>query len=118
MNLNPRGFVGVLNPPILPPIYPDTFEPLPKLTIVPGRLTTPSLFAELDDRDNPVRSMVDDLMARVLAEDARMRRLLPAPPPGMRWDAELQSREPDYNFTRNTADVVVRLVYRLRKIGE
>lgn len=107
---------GILNPPILPPL--GDLAPLPKLTIVPERIVTPSLFAELDDRDNPVREMVDDLMRRVQAEDARMRRLLPAPPRGMCWESELQSREPDYNFTRNTADVVVRLVYRLRKIGE
>lgn len=114
MKLPPPG--GILNPPILPPL--GDLAPLPKLTAIPARLTTPELFAELDDRDNPVRSMVDELMSKVRAEDERMRRLLPAPPRGMYWESELQSREPDYNFTRNTADVVVRLVYRLRKIGE
>lgn len=56
------------------------------------------------------------LIGKVRAEDERMRRLLPAAPRGMRWEVELQSQEPEYNFTMNRADMIVRLVYRLKEI--
>lgn len=113
MNLEPRGFI----PPAFtfPPL--DDLAPLPKLTTVPARIPTPAMLFERDV-DRPDRAIVDELMAKVRAEDERMRRILPAAPPGLRWEAEIQSQEPDYNFARNAADVVVRLAYRLRKIGE
>lgn len=106
---------GVVEPPILPPL--GSLDPLPALRSIPARITTPPILAELDDPETPARAAVDAVLAKVRAEDERMRRLLPAPPAGHYWEAELQTNEPDYNFTRNRADMLVRLVYRLRSIG-
>lgn len=105
-----------LRPPsglILPPL--DDLLPLPKLAVVPARLATPPLALE-PDSEASYDEAVATLVAKVRAEDQRMRRLLPAAPRGMRWEAELQSREPEYNFTMNRADMSVRLVYRLKEI--
>lgn len=100
---------------MIPPL--DNLEPLPKLTTLPTRIATPVLLVDQDmwsSRDE----LVATLIGKVWAEDQRMRRLLPAAPRGMRWEAEVESREPEYNFTMNRADVIVRLVYRLKGIGE
>lgn len=97
---------------IIPPL--EGLLPLPKLTALPVRLATPALTLEgaLEDGYD---AAVATLVAKVQAEDQRMRRLLPAAPRGMRWEVELQSQEPDYNFTMNRADMIVRLVYRLKE---
>lgn len=111
MDLRPP--CGIIPPQsIIPPL--DDLQPLPKLTVFPARVATPVLL--LEDIGAPYDESVAMLIAKVQAEDERMRRLLPAAPHGMRWEAELQSQDPAYNFTLNRADLIVRLVYKLKEI--
>lgn len=55
---------------------------------------------------------VEELVAKLSAEDARLRRLLPDPPVGHRWVQEIQRSE------RNPMEYTVRfrVVYYLKKI--
>lgn len=110
MELRPPS--GVLLGSLLPPL--EDLLPLPKLTTVPARLTTPVMLLE-QDYGARYDDAVATLIGKVQAEDQRMRRLLPAAPRGMRWEVELQMQEPDYNFTMHRADMIVRLVYRLKE---
>jgi hypothetical protein len=97
----------------------DTERPqpaaIPGLTFVPGKINGAPFTVEdaLAPGDVTLSDMITDLLSKVQAEDARLRRMLPPAPRGMYWHGELQTREADYNFARNTADVVMRLVYRL-----
>lgn len=107
---------GVIDPPALPPL--GALDPLPALRSIPARITTPPIEAQMDDlAGGPARAAVDAVLAKVRAEHERMQRLLPEPPAGHYWEAELQTGEPSYAFERNSADMLVRLVYRLRPIG-
>jgi len=111
MNLQPRGIIApesVFRPMIL--------KPLPKLTSVPARLATPPITFEQDIRDPYQESAVAEVMDKLKAEHERMGRLLPPAPRGWKWEIEVQTMEPMYNFTMNTADVHIRMVYRLKEI--
>lgn len=110
MELRPPS--GILLGSLLPPL--DGLLPLPRLTPVPARLATPPMFLE-DYRWDSYDDAVTTLIGKLQAEDQRMRRLLPAAPRGMSWEVELQTMEPDYNFMMNRADMLVRLVYRLKE---
>ena len=106
---------GVIDPPALPPLA--DLGTLPALRVIPERITTPPILAELGDREaSPAARAVDAVLAKVRAEHERMQRLLPEAPAGMYWEAELQTGEPSYAFERNSADMLARLVYRLRRI--
>lgn len=95
----------------------DTERPqpaaIPGLAFVPGKINGAPFTVEDALALGEVHTVMADVLSKVQAEDARLRRMLPPAPRGMYWHAELQSREADYNFARNTADVVMRLVYRL-----
>lgn len=95
---------------------PLTFDdPIPKLTMIPARITTPKIRLDtIDEQGKP--SPVDELIAKVNAETERMRRLLPPAPSGMRWTGELQVQESVLDFTRNRGTIEARLVYRLEKL--
>lgn len=110
MDLRPSGFI--LPQSVLKPL--DNLEPLPKLTRLPGRIATPAFTVE-DDGRSASDELVADLLGKLHAEDERMRRILPQAPRGMRWEAEVQSQEPAYNFTMNRGDLVIRLVYKLKE---
>lgn len=56
------------------------------------------------------QAIVDQMMAAVLAEDARARSCLPAPPRGWHWVASLEARP---NGSAAAAEVRVRIAYRL-----
>jgi hypothetical protein len=112
MDLRPPS--GVLLPHgLLPPL--DHLEPLPKLTVYPSRVTTPILTLE-HEYGQPWEDATATLLSKVRAEDERMRRLLPAAPRGMHWEAELQALDPSYVYDRFRGEFVVRLVYRLKEI--
>lgn len=113
----PEPSAVVLPPNLFPPIARDD---LPVLPIPPASFPKRLGSHELDFFDvyeSPVQPMMDELMRRVTAEDARMRRLLPAPPAGYYWRGEAQSSH-KLDFAHDRGDVTVRLVYRLRKVGE
>lgn len=110
MELRPPS--GVIPPFLRRPL--EDLAPLPKLTALPSRVTTPTLMLE-DDYERPYSDAVATLVAKLYAEDQRMRRLLPAAPRGLHWEVELQAQEPSYNFPMNRADMLVRLVYKLKE---
>ena len=56
-------------------------------------------------------------MEKLRLEDERMRRILPDLPLGYSWRGEIQS-EHELDFAHDRGDVTVRLVYRLRPVGE
>ncbi len=103
---------GFMLSSIIPPL--NDLLPLPKLTSIPSRLTTPTMEL-MEDYEHSYGELVATLVGKVQAEDQRMRRLLPAAPRGLHWEVELQSQEPEYNFTMNRADLLVRLVYKLKE---
>lgn len=59
---------------------------------------------------------IAEAVSKLNAEAARMRRLLPVAPRGMTWEAELQAKEPVYDFAAMHAGVEMRLVWRLVEI--
>lgn len=97
--------------PILAPV--TGIEPLPKLTFTPSRLyAEPIIVDDYDDVAAPfVADLVREVEARLMAEDARMRRLLPPAPKGHEWRAEI-AHEVEHlaDFTMHD---VIRLRYRL-----
>lgn len=112
-----EGFLRAFHPyferPLLPPLVPPA--PIPGLApdATPKRMTSEELEVELVESSTPY---VDELMAKVRAEDERMRRLLPSAPEGFEWVGELQTGRPYADFTRNRGELVARLVYRLREV--
>lgn len=65
---------------------------------------------EEDLLSQPIPSMLNDLTEKLRAEDDRLRRLLPDPPVGKVWVADVQ-RMDDKGFADNS--VYFRTVYRL-----
>jgi hypothetical protein len=57
--------------------------------------------------------IIMDLKVKLSAEDARLRRLLPDPPPGFRWVYELQSHVDRDPFRDN--EVQYRIIYKLQE---
>ena len=93
------------------PTEPPRPEPIPALSVVPGRMKSFEIDAYLDE-PSPASQIVAELQAKLAAEDARMRRMLPEAPPGMEWRGELQSAQ-HLDFMRMHGDVTMRIVYRL-----
>lgn len=62
-------------------------------------------------------SPVEEMIRKVAAEDARMRRMLPPAPDGMAWTSELQRLEDRRGFAGDYSDrLTFRIVYRLVSI--
>jgi hypothetical protein len=88
------------------PIKPEGVQ----LPVTPGRLTSFEIKPEAA-YDSP--SIIDEIQAKVSAEDARMRRLLPPAPRSMHWESELQIGPTISDLSAFSARGVCRLVYRL-----
>jgi hypothetical protein len=69
---------------------------------------------DLDLGGGSMDALVRDLQARLAAEDARLRRLLPAPPWGHEWRGEMSTEEEWTAPFR--IDTVYRIRYRLVEI--
>jgi hypothetical protein len=83
------------------------------LPVTPPRVKGFTVEDTFDDGRRPVQTLIDELMEKLRAEDARLRRLLPAPPPGLEWHGELQASDA-MSFERGTTQY--RIVYRLEKV--
>lgn len=115
-----RRYGGPILPPpsgVVPPGAPATGEPLPKLTVTPGRIYAhPIEFDEIAALDaGTVDDLVRDVQRKLAAEDARLRRLLPTAPDGYEWHGEI-SHETEHGVDDFTMHDTIRLRYRLVKI--
>lgn len=93
-----RALIGRAVEPEMPSFVPRD--------VVPKRLT-----AELaldDTLDVGRRDLVREMNAKLVAEDARLRRILPPAPRGKRWAGELEWTE---GF--KLGELKVRIIYRL-----
>ncbi len=95
------------------PTEPIAPEPIPALSVIPGRMKSHDLeiFHDALLAAEP-SALVATVNAQLRAEDERMRRMLPEAPPGMSWRGEIQARD-HIDFQSNRGDIVVRLVYKL-----
>lgn len=82
--------------------------PIPKAEM-PRRVASHVMAVDAVLSPDPIAEM----MSKLNAEAERMRRLLPVAPRGMTWEAELQAKEPVYDFAAMHADIEMRLVWRL-----
>lgn len=65
---------------------------------------------DLEWQPGHTQRAIDDLMAKLHAEDARLRRLLPDPPEGYFWEQSIERNE-----TLSNVDTEFRVAYRLRE---
>lgn len=92
------------------PAGPLNVEPVPiPRDAIPARLKSHDIDLGVD-RDH-VAEGLGDVLSRVLAEDRRLRNLLPPAPFGFEWHGELRTHE-DFATMRITA----RIIYELREI--
>lgn len=101
-----RGVFGRVDP-----------EPLPALPYVayPKRLyAEPITYDGMRYLDGVVSDLMHEVEAKLAAEDARLRRLLPPPLPGHEWRAEIAH---DVDFTSYSATDTYRLRYRMVEVG-
>lgn len=111
-------------PAIVPPLgmFPaldaSRLAPLPALTVTPRRVyAEPINVDELAMLDAVTTSaLVREVEAKLLAEDARLRRLLPPPLPGFEWRAEISSLT-EHDVDAFTMHETIRLRYRLVEVG-
>lgn len=82
-----------------------------------GHLPKPAPIPRVEfkfDSDPDVASFFDDLWVKLRDEDARMRsQVLPSPPVGWEWHAELRAEEDEAGLA---GAVRVRLVYTIRQV--
>lgn len=100
------------------PINPPEPEPIPGLNLdaIPQRLKSFDITHSLAD-DRPAFVMLADIVSKVLAEDRRVRRMLPPLPAGYEWHGEIQaSRDDPESFMRD--EEKLRIVYRVREIPD
>lgn len=89
-------------------------EPLPKLSITPGKLESHDI-DPWSIYDSPTDTLVAELNRRLFAEDARLRRLLPPAPEGTRWVGEVGETSA-FGGTGFSAVTTFRIRYRLASI--
>lgn len=87
-------------------------EPVPALPRVamPDRLTSHDVI--LPTGDLPADTIIREVNARLIAEDQRLRRLLPPAPDGQRWAGEINASD-HFDFDAYRAETHYRLRYRL-----
>lgn len=111
--------LGVIVPPscglgigALIPTEPIRPEPIPALSVVPGRMKSHEIEVDQLAHDGPIPDLIAEVNAKLRAEDERMRRMLPEAPPGMSWRGEIQAAQ-HLDFRAMRGDVTMRIVYRL-----
>lgn len=82
-----------------------------KIPAAPKSVESFRLVPDLE-RLGSMDAIMRELFAKIQAEDERLRRLLPAPPKGYAWRAELTADQ-SFDFERFSSDTTYRLRYRL-----
>ena len=100
---------------ILATVKPDPLPALPRIAY-PKKLAAESIAYDAAHFDGAIPDLVRELEAKLAAEAARIRRLLPPPLPGHEWRGEIAS-DVEYDFADFTARDTIRLRYRLVEIG-
>jgi hypothetical protein len=98
-----------------PPLSDLERVPIPR-DAVPKRVVSHEIEAqERDFAKLPYEAAMRDVHARLMAEDARLRRILPAPPFGKKWLGEIQAHDRAMSGSgfHLHAELVLRVVYRL-----
>lgn len=84
-----------------------------KIPEAPKSVVSFDLAPDLDIHRS-MASVMDELFAKIKAEDERLRRLLPAPPKGYSWHAELMADQA-FDWGGLHGDTTYRLRYRLKE---
>lgn len=108
---------AIVDPPILPPL--GVLDPLPKLppVSIPRKVyAEPIVYDGARYLDGAIPDLVREVEAKLLAEDARLRRLLPPAPAGFEWHGEI-AHDVDLFAGDFTATDTIRLRYRLVEVG-
>jgi hypothetical protein len=94
--------------------------PIPELvdSAIPARVKSFEInLSQIEADAKSIHDELADIVSRVLAEDRRVRRMLPPARPGYEWHGELQRLDGrEYGFTHT--DDKLRIVYSLRAIPE